>query len=198
MFHLLFTFVSVGNVLQEGFHSLDNLWRVDDFGFGVETANPCVKLLADFNMSRHNKMPTIVRAVENLFAVAEALHGGVQEVVGEADADELILTAEHGEDALGVSSHVNLFVNLSAVPRLSDDFHFLHAVKAVGSHVLLVAVVCQEVVVAVVDEQFEGTADVRLSASSGDLVGAIIQGVLQVLETDFPLRLDYRSWGTAQ
>ena len=80
MLYLSFTFVSVGDFIEEVFHTLHHFGRIDDLGFVVKSANPCVKLLADFHMGGYNKMPFVIWTVENLFSVAETLHSGVQKV----------------------------------------------------------------------------------------------------------------------
>ena len=141
-------------------------------------------------MGRYNKMPFVIWAVENLFSVAETLHSGVQKIVGKADADKLIFSAEHGENTLRVGSHVDFVVGSSSVPRLIDDLNSLHTVKAVGHHVSFFAVICQQIVVAVVDNQLVRAADVVFPASSGYLSGAVIQGVFQILKADLPLGFD--------
>ena len=96
--------------MQKLFHSLPHFRRIDDLGFVLKSANPCVKLLADFHMGGYHKMSFAIWAVENLFSVAETLHSGVQKVVGKADADKLIFTAEHGENTLSVGSHVDFVI----------------------------------------------------------------------------------------
>ncbi len=132
-------------------------------------------------------MSFVIWTVENLFSVAETFHSGVQKVVGKADADKLIFTAEHGENTLSVGSHVDFVIGGSSVPWLLDDLNALHTVKAVGHHASFFAVVCQQIIVAVVDNQLVRAADVVFSASSGYLSRAVIQGVFQILEADFAL-----------
>ena len=135
-------------------------------------------------------MSFVIWTVENLFSVAETFHNGIQKVVGKADADKLIFTAKHGENTLGVGSHVDLVVGGSSVPWLLDDLNSLHTVKAVGHHAFFFAVICQQIVVAVVDNQLVRAADVVFPASSGYLSRAVIQGVFQILKADLPLGFD--------
>lgn len=63
LYHLLFTFVSSLNVLEELLESFDYFRRRYDFCFFTEASNPTVELVTDFNIRSHNKMSVIVGLV---------------------------------------------------------------------------------------------------------------------------------------
>jgi len=179
---LLFCFVSLIDVSQKIFHAFNHFWRVKNCSLIAETANPRVKLVADFYMNINSEMSVVIRVIEYPLSVSEAFYHCIQKVVGKADFHKLFFTAEHRENTLRKGSHVYIFVYFKSVSRLFDDIHFLHSVKAVCNDILFIAVIGQKVVVAVINYQLVGAAEIELASPSGHLSCTVIDSVLEILE----------------
>ena len=107
IYHLLFSFVSAGDVIQEMLEICDYIWRRYDFCHLAEAAEPTIELITDCNFSVHNKVTFSIRAVGNICASTEAVNHCVQKVIGEPQTHAFLCTAEHSKMLLCITLHVD-------------------------------------------------------------------------------------------
>ena len=129
LYHLLFTLVSAPNITKELLEVRNHIRRGNNQCLFAEAANPAIELVADFHIGSHNEVSVIVRTIENLCPSSESLNHSVQKRIDEPHTDPFLLTAVHGENPLGVCSHVNLGeLCFSFSWLVRHNIHALHAV----------------------------------------------------------------------
>ena len=175
-------FISSLNVVQEMLEVFDDFWWADDGSFLAETANPRVEHVADFYLCGNGEVIVVGRSVENVVRT-EPIDHRVQKIVREPDLHLLLLATVHGEHSLGVGSQVYLVEHLATLSWLRQFLHVLHAVDAIIDHLL--AVVGQQIEVAVRHQNLEGTQLVEDALATWRLLGSVLQGVFHVTKLDF-------------
>ena len=170
--------------IKVGFELLQDSITADELSSSAKAQKPTEELVAHCKLCGHYEVAVAVLDIlDNLIISAKAVDNRIQKRIDKAYLYKLLFTAEHGENALRVGAHVNLFELCVAFAVFACALYIPHTVNAVGHN--LVAAVGEQIVVALVDEQLEWTDSVAVAVAALYLIVYIINAVFEILEADF-------------
>ncbi|MEI3311661.1 MAG: site-specific integrase [Evtepia gabavorous] len=180
-----FNLVSRFNIFQELFHTLHHIGRIYNHCSFAETAYPRKKLVADFHIGGYYKMLFIILPVKYIGACAEAFNRSIKQRIDKANTDALFLSAEHGEHAAGITFHIQIGKRSCTLSRFINDLYFLHAVNTVCPHGLGLIIKCQQIIIALIYQQFIGADFIGGPFAALHLFALVLKCIFQIFEGDF-------------
>ena len=167
--------------IEVGFELLQDSITADELCSSAKAQKPTEELVAHCKLCGHYEVAVaILNILDNSVISAKAVNDRIQKRIDKAYLYKLLFTAEHGENALSVCAHINLFELCIAFAVFAGALYIPHTVNAVGHN--LVAAVGKQIVIALVDEQLEGADSVAVAVAALYLIVNIINGVFEVLK----------------
>ena len=150
-----------------------------------ESGDPSEELVTDCNVGTDHEMSVAIRAIEHIWTCTESIHDSIQEVARKAQTYTLLFATEHSKVLLGVGFHVDLGKLHSTLPGFFFYFYALHAIQAESDRAVIMNIPCEDIIVTVADNQFEGADFVGCTFSAVYLLCAILNSKFLIFEGDF-------------